>query len=187
MNKKVFLIGSPPASGKTYVAKKIAGRLKNPVYLDKDTIIPLSKAAYFAADEPYSRDSKFFNKFIRNAEYQAILDIAFEALAFNDNVILNAPFTKEFRDKEYIQDLKKKLLGCGAELITIWVHCDLELIHQRMKARNSDRDKWKLENWEEYIKTKDNSIPKLEGIHVVENRDEATVEQTINHIFNTIA
>ncbi len=46
MKKRLFLVGSPPASGKTYVSKKLASKLNNPVYLDKDTIIPLSKATY---------------------------------------------------------------------------------------------------------------------------------------------
>ena len=186
MKKKLFLIGSPPASGKTYVSKKIAIHLENSVYLDKDTIIPLSKAAYLAANEPYSRDSAFFNTYIRNAEYVAILDIAFEALEFNQNVIVNAPFTKEFRDKEYIKNLRQKLASYEAELVLIWVHCDLELIHHRMKVRNSERDKWKLQNWDEYVKTKDNSIPELREIFLVENKDEYTVEQAIHNIFKRI-
>ncbi|MDF2878108.1 MAG: Zeta toxin family protein [Clostridia bacterium] len=183
MKKQLFLVGSPPASGKTYVAKKIAKRLDNPVYLDKDVIIPLSKAAYLAADEPYSRDSVFFNQYIRDVEYIAILDVAFEALAFNDHVILNAPFTKEFRNASYIEALKQRLAPYEAELVMIWVHCDLELIHERMKDRNSERDKWKLENWEAYIKTKDNSIPELEGLITVENKDEDTVDSALDELF----
>ena len=41
MSKKLILVVSPPACGKTYVSKKLAGALKHVVYLDKDTLIPL--------------------------------------------------------------------------------------------------------------------------------------------------
>ena len=186
MKKKLFLVGSPPASGKTYVAKKIAAYLPNPVYMDKDTVIPLSKAAYLSADEPYNRDSEFFNKYIRDAEYTAIFDLAFEALVFNDNVIFNAPFTKEFRNLNYVEQLREKLKSYDAELIMIWVHCDLQLVHQRMKDRQSDRDKWKLDNWDEYVKTKDYSIPQLEKIVVIDNKDEESAEQGIDELLKSI-
>ena len=41
--KKLILVTSPPACGKTYVSKKLAENLNHVVYLDKDTLIPLSK------------------------------------------------------------------------------------------------------------------------------------------------
>lgn len=182
MKKKLFLVGSPPASGKTYVAQKLSALLNQPVYLDKDTIIPLSKAAFKAANEPYNRDSKFFNTYIRDAEYEAIIDVAFEALMFNAYVILNAPFTKEFRDNEYMAKLKQRAADIDAELVLIWVHCDEKLIHERMIARNSERDKWKLENWEAYLRSKDHSIPETEGLYIIENIDQDSVVNQIERM-----
>ena len=41
--KRLILVTSPPASGKTYVSKKLAENLRHIVYLDKDTLIPLSR------------------------------------------------------------------------------------------------------------------------------------------------
>ena len=38
-----LLVTLPPASGKTYISKLLAKRLKHVVYLDKDTLIALSK------------------------------------------------------------------------------------------------------------------------------------------------
>ena len=39
MDKKLILVTSPPACGKTYVAKALAHELQHIVYLDKDTLI----------------------------------------------------------------------------------------------------------------------------------------------------
>lgn len=44
MEKKLILVTSPPACGKTYVAKALAKNLKHVVYLDKDTLIVLFQA-----------------------------------------------------------------------------------------------------------------------------------------------
>ena len=37
MKKKLILVTSPPACGKTYISKKLAEELAHVVYLDKDT------------------------------------------------------------------------------------------------------------------------------------------------------
>lgn len=149
--KKLILVTSPPACGKTYISKKLAENLKHVVYLDKDTLICLSKKIFEAAGEEYNRSSEFFEKNIRDAEYEAIIALAMEALEYDDIVLINAPFTREIRDKAYIDELRATLAEKNARLVIIWVNTDVEVCHQRMIARNSDRDKWKLEHWDEYI------------------------------------
>ena len=99
MNKKLILVTSPPACGKTYVAKALAKQLHNIVYLDKDTLIVLSKQIFKVAGQPYDRSSAFFEKNIRDYEYDCILALALEALDYNDLVLVNAPFTKEVRNE----------------------------------------------------------------------------------------
>lgn len=121
------------------------------MYLDKDTLIGLSKQIFVVANEEYNRSSDFFEEHIRNYEYDVIVDLALEALDYDSKVLINAPFTREIRDKEYMRSLKAKLKEKGAELVIIWVETDIEVCHQRMISRNSDRDTWKLENWDEYI------------------------------------
>ncbi|WP_225875450.1 AAA family ATPase [Chryseobacterium aquaticum] len=157
--KRLILVTSPPASGKTYISKKLSEKLKHIVYLDKDTLIPLSKQIFLVAGEEYNRSSDFFEKYIRNYEYTAIVDLALEALNYDDKALINAPFTREIRSSEYINNLKIKLKDYNAKLTVIWVITEPEVIHQRMIERNSDRDVWKLENWDEYISGVDFSIP----------------------------
>jgi tRNA uridine 5-carbamoylmethylation protein Kti12 len=149
--KKLILVTSPPASGKTYISKKLAEALSHVVYLDKDTLIKLSKQIFVAAGEEYNRSSDFFNENIRDYEYETIVELALEALNYDDIVLINAPFTKEIRDLNYIKNLKALLKDKNASLVVIWVETSIAVTQQRMIERNSDRDTWKLANWNEYI------------------------------------
>jgi len=149
--KKLILVTSPPASGKTYIAKKLAEALRHVVYLDKDTLIKLSKQIFVVAGEEYNRSSNFFNENIRDYEYETIVELAMEALNYDDIVLINAPFTKEIRDLNYIKRLKAILKEKNASLVVIWVETSIYVTHQRMIERNSDRDTWKLAHWNEYI------------------------------------
>ncbi|MGN1137433.1 MAG: AAA family ATPase [Oscillospiraceae bacterium] len=161
--KELILVTSPPACGKTFISKELAKNLKNVVYLDKDTLIVLSKQIFVVANEEYNRSSDFFEKYIRDYEYYAVLDLAFEALDYANIVLINAPFTREIRDQKYIDDLKARLAEKGAVLKVIWVETDPEVCHQRMIDRGSDRDTWKLEHWDEYIAGVNFDIPETIG------------------------
>jgi tRNA uridine 5-carbamoylmethylation protein Kti12 len=157
--KKLILVTSPPACGKTYVSKQLAKALKHVVYLDKDTLICLSKQIFEVAGQEYNRSSQFFEENIRNYEYETIIALALEALDYDDIILINAPFTREVRDKAYIDGLKSKLKDKDATLAVIWVETSVEVCRQRMIERNSDRDTWKLTHWEEYIAGCNFNIP----------------------------
>lgn len=159
MEKKMILVTSPPACGKTYLSKKLAERLKHVVYLDKDTLIVLSNQIFDVAGQERNRSSDFFEEHIRNYEYEAILNLGMEALTYDDIVLINAPFTREIRDKAAIDSLRRRLAERHARLVIIWIVTDTEVCHQRMIKRNSERDHWKLENWEEYIAGVNFEIP----------------------------
>ena len=60
--KSLILVTSPPACGKTYVSKAIAKKLDHVVYLDKDTLIVLSKQIFKVANQEYNRSSDFFEE-----------------------------------------------------------------------------------------------------------------------------
>lgn len=157
--KKLILVTSPPASGKTYISKKLAEALSHVVYLDKDTLIPLSKQIFAVAGEEYNRSSEFFQKNVRDYEYETIVALALEALNYDDIVLINAPFTEEIRDLNYINRLKARLKDSNASLVIIWVETSIEVTKQRMIERNSDRDVWKLAHWDEYIHGTNFDIP----------------------------
>lgn len=157
--KKMILVTSPPACGKTFLSRELSKKLKHVVYLDKDTLIVLSKQIFVVAGEKYNRSSEFFEKNIRDYEYKAIVALGLEALDYGDTVLINAPFTREIRNKEYMDCLRAQLKEKNAKLVVIWIVTEKEVCHQRMIERNSDRDTWKLDHWEEYIAGVNFNIP----------------------------
>lgn len=191
--KRLILVTSPPACGKTYISKKLAENLKHVVYLDKDTLIPLSKVIFEVAGEPYNRSSDFFKKYIRDVEYVTILDLACEALKYDDIVLINAPFTQEVRNSAYINELKKRLVQMNTKLTVIWVQTDVEVCKQRMILRGSDRDTWKIEHWDEYIKDINFDIPAalddpdvLDDLLIFYNSDDEEYNESMHRILNII-
>ena len=161
MEKRFILITSPPACGKTRLAKRLATQLPNAVYLDKDSLIPLSKQIFKVARKPYNRSSEFFKKNIRDFEYEVIINQGMDAIKYADVVIINAPFRKEVRSPEFIKDFKSRLEKVGAKLLVVWISVTPELCRKRMFKRNSDRDKWKIEHWDEYVKTVNFDAPQI--------------------------
>lgn len=185
--KNLILITSPPACGKTTLAKKLAKDLHETVYLDKDTLIPLSKKIFEVANEEYNRSSDFFEKHIRDIEYKVVLDLAFEAIEFDSNVIINAPFSREIRDEKYLDSLRLKLDKYGAQLRIIWIECSEETAHKRMKERNSDRDTWKLKNWQEYIKSENFNPPEIQDLLIYRNNTEIEEQESFKQLIEKLS
>lgn len=183
--KKLILVVSPPACGKTYISKKIAQKIKC-VYLDKDTLIPLSKQIFKVAGEENNRSSDFFEENIRNVEYEVIIDLAIEALDYADIALINAPFSREIRNHEYMTRFKKQLSDKGIELVVVWVETSKEVCHARMIERNSDRDTWKLAHWDEYISKQNFNKPDIENLIIFKNSNEAEFENSLNNISKKI-
>ena len=185
--KKLILVTSPPACGKTFISKNLAKALDNCVYLDKDDLIVLSKKIYEVAGQPFDRSSDFFHEWIRDAEYEAIMVVALDALNYNDTVLINAPFKREIRDDAWVADLRKKLAAKGAELCLIWVNTDVEVVHQRMIQRNSERDTWKLEHWDEYINSQNFNPPtNIKDLFIFENSSEEEYKESIERVVKAV-
>lgn len=159
MKRKLVLVASPPACGKTFVSELLANLLEPCAYLDKDDLAPLLRRSFELQGQELNMDGAFYLKNLHSAEYETILRIALSALRFENTVILNAPFCREVRDCDYMRRLKERVNAYNADLILIWVVAPVEICYKRMKQRNSDRDALKLENWNAYIKTVDYSAP----------------------------
>lgn len=159
MKKKMILVAAPPACGKTYVSELIAKSIDHIVYLDKDDLGDLIRAAFSVCGKKVNMDGDFYINNLRSAEYSTMMDIAFSALRFENIVLVNAPFGKEVRDVEYMRQLKQRANETGAQLFIIWVTASAEVCYERMKKRNSARDVHKLNNWGNYVKKIDFTPP----------------------------
>lgn len=193
MDKKLILVASPPACGKTYVSELIARTVPHIVYLDKDDLADLIRAAFTVSHNEMDMDGEFYIKNLRPAEYSSILNIAFSALRFEDLVILNAPFGKEVRDAEYMTELKARANANGAELMLVWVAASPEICRERMIKRNSDRDTLKLQNWDEYVKKINFEAPSellnrgaVDKFVVFDSDNDSAVAQSLEKILNII-
>ncbi|TCS38841.1 AAA family ATPase [Reinekea marinisedimentorum] len=191
--KRLILVTSPPASGKTYISKQLAKELKHVVYLDKDTLIVLSHQIFKVAGVEVNRSSDFFEEHIRNYEYDATLALAMEALEYDDIVLINAPFTREIRDEAFINNLKAQLQEKNARLTVVWVETDVAVVKERMIARNSPRDTWKLANWDEYIAGVNFEIPAsiddpdvVDDLLVFKNSSQQEYDQSMRDILTVL-
>ncbi len=190
MKKKLIIVSAPPASGKTYVSMKLAEQLNHVVYLDKDALVLLSNVVFTVAHEPNDREGPFFEKYLRDVEYQVILNMGFEALKYDDIVLINAPFTKEVHDPSYIAALRKELKDTyDAHLAIIWILCSIETVHQRMIDRNSPRDSFKLADWERFVKSQNFEAPMNLAIPddpfsliLFDNNDEAKFTESMTRV-----
>lgn len=187
--KKLILVTSPPACGKTFISKELAKALNHIVYLDKDTIIPLSNKIFEVANKENNRSSEFFETYVRDAEYVAIINLALEALDYEDKVLINAPFTREIHDIDYMKKLKEQVNEKDADLIVVWVDTDEEVCRQRMITRGSERDTWKLEHWDEYAATREFNLPEeltevgvVDSLIIFHNSSEEEFDQSMKEI-----
>lgn len=144
-----FIVCGTPGSGKTTYARHLAAE-RRAVVLDIDTVTErLVRVALRESDKnPDDRDSEYFKYTFREPIYETLFDIARENLSVQD-VIVVGPFTREINDPGWPDKLSKKL---GAPVEVHYVHCPPEVRKTRLASRGDERDKAKLDNWEEYIR-----------------------------------
>lgn len=189
MKKKLILVAAPPACGKTYVSELLAKALGHATYLDKDALAPLLRRAFSLCGQATDMDGDFYRENLRSYEYETILDIAFSALRFEEFVILNAPFSTEVRNIDFMRSLKEKAHALDAELMLIWVSAPIDVCFERIKARNSDRDWLKIANWDEYVKKINYNAPtELESQNAVDKFSifDTSTDQTTKQAFDEV-
>lgn len=193
MDKKLILVAAPPACGKNYVSELICRSLNNVAYFDKDDLSPLIRRSFELCRERVDMDGEFYLNNLRDAEYAALINLAFSSLRFSSCVIVNAPFLKEVYDLEYMRGLKQKANRLDAELVLVWVSASDNTRFLRMKSRSSDRDVYKLANWDEYVKKSNYGIPtdltshmSIDKLYVFDNDNENVAEGSLNNLLSLL-
>ncbi|MFD3259917.1 AAA family ATPase [Paenibacillus lentus] len=153
MQKLVFFVGVA-GTGKTTVARKIADRIPA-AFLDRDTVGGrfVEKILEMNGLDVNDRDSDFYKKHLRDLEYDTTMDICIENLAAGQNVFMISPFTAELKNKQWIEDvisaagLTKNEVDVKVIVVTL---SDMETQKQRIIDRQTERDTWKLEHWDDF-------------------------------------
>jgi predicted kinase len=182
----MFLIGLP-ASGKSTIGKILASEY-NFCYLDKDIVcnkftgLLLESKGY----SPNDRECSFYVESIMNLEYKTLLDIADDNLKLGNSVVIDAPFISYFSNINYIEELKKTYDWKDVTPIVIQVSVDFAVLKNRMIDRSLDRDTWKLDNWDIYIKSvqEKQCLWKSINIFKIDNSYLSIATQDINNLFH---
>jgi predicted kinase len=118
-------------------------------------------------------------------EYKTLLDIANDNIQIGKSVVLDAPFIGYFSNVRYVEQLKETYDWKNVTTIVLQVHVDFPILKSRMIERSVDRDQWKLDNWDVYIKSVQEKQCLWENIKIVQfnNNDASISTQDIKYLF----
>lgn len=156
MGKLVFFVGGAGA-GKTTLAKAVAAK-RGAAFFDMDTLLrPAAEALMTQAGlDPTDRDSAAYKTLCRDLGYRLAMDAALENVAIGNDAFVVGPFTKELVDPGWIVAQLSRLGDAARETETkvVVVHLKDESTYlDRIRARVSELDRWKLANWNEFSKS----------------------------------
>jgi len=161
VNKPVLcMVVGVPASGKTSLAKELAGKIINSAYISKDLIETPFTDAERITGRTYSR--------IQGPTFRILVDFARLQLALGKTPIIDAPFSINHwrRDKysHWVPAFKKAAHQFKARLAIVRCVPPNEdvlriRIEERLKRKESKWDQWKLDHWPEFVKREPSDFP----------------------------
>lgn len=185
LQKLVFFVGVA-GTGKTTVAKKLAVRIPA-AFLDRDTVGGRFVEKFLESNglDPNDRDSSFYKENLRDLEYDTTKDICIENLSAGQNVFMISPFTAELKSREWIEEViaSAGLTKNDVDVKVIVVALkDMDLQKERIVDRQTERDQWKLDHWDDFKKRVD-FVPEVNwdipqtSIKVFDNSGDLTEEK----------
>ena len=137
----LLLVMGSPGAGKSTVAKSLL-KLCNFVYLDNnfiaDNISNISRV-----DDDYLR--------LRRLVYDSLYRIVAENLKVRNSVLLDVPHVTHMNSAGWRAEIGDLATANDAILKIVRCHCSEKTLKQRIEARGELRDRWKLENWSQFI------------------------------------
>lgn len=175
----MVLVGGYAGSGKSELAEFISYLTGWP-RLDKDSLTrPLVEALLIAhGGDPHDRHTPLYLEKARGAEYQCLMESAYDNIRAGISTVLDAPFLREFGDPAWMGRLSNRCRAYGTEMVVIWVQCDPDSMREYITFRSAARDAWKLANWDEYVKGIDPAFAPKVPHFVVDNRLGSAVSLT---------
>lgn len=139
---RLILVMGVAGSGKSELARGILAHIRA-VYLDNN----------FLADafSPASRNDEQYLA-LRENLYSALYRIMWENLRVDNSVLVDAPHIRQVQDPDWCRWIQCLAEEAGAALRAIRCSCREDLMRERLEARGEQRDRWKLQHWEVFLK-----------------------------------
>jgi predicted kinase len=154
--KKLHVVCGAPGAGKTSFAYELAAKIGAVVFDSDEVTQRLVKASLaLAGMDVDDRDSPRYKAAFRDVVYETLWDLAVSN-AKNIPVIIAGPFTSECADPDWPEKIVERT---GLQPQMWFVRCPCEIRRERIAARNEDRDRSKLENWEHHRQQSRKEIP----------------------------
>lgn len=167
----VILVGGYAGSGKTEFGRFLSS-ITGWTLLDKDMLTrPLAESLLVSlGGDPHDRHTALYRERVRPLEYRCLLNTAYDNLTRGVSTVLTAPFVSELGDEAWLGRMLNRCAARAIDVTVVWLHCDLDSMHEYLQSRGAARDTWKLSAWEQYAATVDLSLrPRCDHI-VVDNR-----------------
>jgi predicted kinase len=178
----LVLMAGGAGVGKTGLARMLVRRVPSAVLLDKDRLLGRwVDRVLVTAGMTADRDSRYYWQDVRPEEYATLETIAFDHLELGKVAVVDAPLRPELEDSTWVTRVRRACADRGAGWLAIWVTVSTETARRRMTARAEPRDRWKLANWEEFLRRQPYDPPAGAGL-VVTNEDSDTLEPALSQI-----
>ncbi|MGO4528339.1 AAA family ATPase [Paenibacillus sp. 2TAF8] len=152
-SKLIFFLGGA-GSGKTTLAKALSRKHKA-AFLDMDILLRPAAEAIMTLQglDPSDRDSPEYKRLCRDLGYRITMDAALDNVQLGVDTLVVGPFTKETETPDWIEQeltrIGRSLDDTDVRVAYVYLQNEA-LYHQRITARQSPLDEWKLANWDAF-------------------------------------
>ena len=156
MKPQLIIVAGITGTGKSVIGKRIA-KSKSFTYVDKDTVTTALTEVILENLSPlkdkHERESSYYLEVVRPLAYKSILHIALENIELGNSVVVAAAFDEELKNADFLKEDKyMEAIRQLADIKVVHVHVDHPTLLKRLISRNEERDRWKLANWDTYVK-----------------------------------
>ena len=156
MKPQLIIVMGITGAGKSVIGKRIA-KNKGFVYVDKDTVTTALTEVILENLSPlkdkHERESSYYLEVVRPLAYESVLHIALENIELGNSVVVAAAFDEEIKNADFLEENEyMEAIRKLADIKVVHVHVDHPTLLKRLIARNEERDRWKLANWDTYLK-----------------------------------
>jgi hypothetical protein len=145
----LVLVSGPAGSGKTTLSERLCRALGLPI-VDYDSACEPFLAILQEKDGAAIRDSAFTRRY-REACYAAFFDLVFANVALGLDLVATAPLSDESGDPAFFDRMRERY-GLGFYSIDAYIGIGEEDLHRNIVARDSERDREKLADWEGFLR-----------------------------------